>query len=168
MTKIKRLLLSPVCPVLSIITWAMLFPLIGKFGIGLICYFLKGSISEDILYPGSFLTSVGIPFPALILLAVIVIPLAEEFFFRFVLYKKTFKELFSLPPLVAGIMSSFFFAIYHFNVYQGMYAMMAGMYMAFIYQRKGSIRYPLMFHIIANGWALLIEVFIRATGYVAC
>lgn len=157
--RIKRLILNPEHPVISVVAAGLLFPVVAKVVLGLMCYALGKVVPEEFLYPASSVYDV--PVAVLVLLVVFVLPLAEEFFFRFVLFKKMLLELFSLPVKYAVILNSVFFAIWHLNIYQGMYAFMTGFYMAYVYYKKGKITYPLLFHCVSNIQALMIELLVR-------
>ena len=93
---------NPKHPVRSVFIFALLFPVAAKILLGLICYFLEVIVPEELLYPtDGFLSS--LPFPILVTATMLVFPLAEEFFFRVVLFKRLLCGTLSFPPAAAKI-----------------------------------------------------------------
>lgn len=77
----------------------------------------------------------------------IITPVAEELVFRGAIYNRL-KRYFS--PLIAIIVSSFIFGIYHGNMVQLIYATIMGVCMALIYEVCGKLSAPVLFHAGAN------------------
>ncbi len=87
----------------------------------------------------------------------IVIPIVEELIFRGLIFKRmsTYAK-----TSTAVIISSLIFAVYHFNVVQGIYAFLVGIIFAIVYDRYNNLLAPCLAHIAANG----TSVFLSETG----
>lgn len=82
-----------------------------------------------------------------ILLYGIVSPLAEETLFRGLLYNRM-KQYF--PKVMAMVLTSLFFGLYHGNLVQGLFGFILGMVMVWFYEQYGKWYVPVLFHGIAN------------------
>lgn len=82
-----------------------------------------------------------------LLYLVILMPLAEELVFRGLGYYRLRREL---PPLHAALISSLFFALYHGNLKQGIYAFFVGLVLVLLYEIYDSLLMPYLFHVMAN------------------
>ena len=74
-------------------------------------------------------------------------PLAEEVMFRGILYpifRRTSGIIFGI------LLSSFLFGVFHGNVVQASYGMVMGVIMAYVYEKYGTLKAPLLFHSGAN------------------
>lgn len=101
----------------------------------------------DLLYSGNFIVQLaGIG---------IIVPIAEELIFRALIYNRMKRYLKS--NLYAMVLSSLFFAFYHGNMVQGIYAFIIGFIMAYIYEKFGSIIAPVLFHICCNIPAIFLQ-----------
>ena len=89
----------------------------------------------------------GIPFYFRIIAYVLIGPFAEEMLFRGVIFYRLRKVTF-LP--LAALGSAFFFAIYHGNLMQGLYALIMGFVICLCMDFGGSFLYALLFHMTAN------------------
>lgn len=91
----------------------------------------------------------------LIILAVVVAPITEELLFRAGIYR-FLKGRFS--PRYALIVSSFFFALMHFNTLSFLPLFLLGMLLCRSYERSGNILVPIGFHALfnANNIGLLV------------
>jgi len=78
---------------------------------------------------------------------VIIGPFAEEVLFRGVIFFR-FRKV--LPVLAAAFGSALFFAIYHGNLMQGLYAFIMGFVICLMMNYGGSFIYAYVFHVIAN------------------
>lgn len=83
----------------------------------------------------------------MILLVGIIGPMAEEFFFRGVLYENL-KQ--GIERWAAMLASALVFGIFHGNLIQGVYAVLAGMLLAYIYEKAGTIWASILVHILFN------------------
>ncbi|MGN0382804.1 MAG: lysostaphin resistance A-like protein [Eubacterium sp.] len=101
---------------------------------------------EEALYGGNIIVQfIGIA---------IIGPIAEELIFRGMCYVrlKRFTNV-----LVAAIISSVFFGIFHGNVVQGIYATLLGLMLVFVYEKYKSIWAPIIFHMTSNCISLMIS-----------
>lgn len=76
-----------------------------------------------------------------------IVPIAEELLFRGVLYNRI-KTI--TKPFSAMIWSALVFAMYHGNLVQLIYAGLCGVMLAWIYEKYGSIKAPILAHICLN------------------
>ncbi len=83
--------------------------------------------------------------------AVVLAPLFEEIVFRGVICK----SLSRFNKGFAVIFSALLFAIAHLNLYQGIPVFGMGIVFAFVYLRSGSLRVPILMHVINNFFALI-------------
>lgn len=109
-------------------------------------YFSSYEQVSQQLYAGNFI----------IQLAVIgfIAPIAEELIFRGLIYNRA-KAYFG--HIYAVILSSLIFAFYHGNAVQFIYALVIGLMMAYIYEKFGSLKAPIIFHICCNLPALILQ-----------
>jgi len=89
-----------------------------------------------------------------ILVVVIIAPIAEEFIFRGLLFKRM-RDRMDFPA--AMLFSSFIFGAIHGNMIQFIYASILGMMMAWLYERYQSLWLPMIFHVLANLFSLLMS-----------
>ena len=85
---------------------------------------------------------------------VIIGPFAEEVLFRGIIFYR-FRKI--LPLLGAALGSSVFFAIYHGNLMQGIYALIMGFAICLMMDFGGSFIYAYVFHVIANLISNLVQ-----------
>ena len=85
--------------------------------------------------------------PVQILCLGIVIPLAEEMMFRGILFKR-FRERRTF--WYSALCSALFFSFMHTNTTQMIYAFLLGIMLAYVYEKFGSVRAPLVLHIVMN------------------
>lgn len=77
----------------------------------------------------------------------VLMPLCEELVFRGVVYKRLrYQESY----MSAAIYSSLVFAVMHGNLVQILYGFIMGMLFANLYERYGSVKAPVMAHIVVN------------------
>lgn len=82
-------------------------------------------------------------------------PLSEELLFRGILFERL---RVALPFFWAALGSASFFGLVHVNWAQGMYAALMGLVLAWLYEKKGRLREPVLFHSMANLTSLLMQV----------
>ena len=91
------------------------------------------------LYSGSFVVQlIGLGF---------ITPIAEELMFRGVIYRRV---RCMVGPSRAILISGLVFGLYHGNIVQGVYGVMVGCILAWLYEKYGSLKAPILFHICAN------------------
>lgn len=111
----------------------------------------------------------GPPF-VMFFLVVIIGPIAEEVLFRGVIYGKL-REVFSLTQ--AAVISAAIFGIYHRNIVQGIYSLLFGVILAYVFEKTGTIWGSSLLHIMFNlsayivGWVQIVldRFTIPAIGY---
>lgn len=81
-----------------------------------------------------------------VLFVSIIAPIMEEYFFRYVTYKK----LGAFGDKAYVIFSSALFALFHMNLYQLLYAFVLGVILALLYLYTGKLRYPIALHLLIN------------------
>lgn len=90
----------------------------------------------------------------LIVMAVIVAPLVEEFFFRGFVFAG-FRRKYGWQR--AAIFSSVLFAVGHLQPYAILPLFLLGYVFAYLYQRSGSIWPGILMHFIVNLWGIIAE-----------
>lgn len=81
-----------------------------------------------------------------LLYVVILAPIAEEFLFR----KLLIDRLRRYGDTVAILISAFFFALFHGNLYQCFYAFLVGLLLGYLYTRTGRIGRSMLLHMFIN------------------
>ena len=89
----------------------------------------------------------GIPFYLRIIAYVFIGPLAEEILFRGVIFYRLRKVTYLWA---AALISALFFALFHGNLMQGLYALVMGFVICICMDFGGSFLYALLFHMAAN------------------
>lgn len=74
-------------------------------------------------------------------------PIAEEIVFRGLVFNRMRRYS---PTMVAIIVSSVLFGVYHGNLVQGVYGTCMGILLAYTYERMRSFLVPCLFHAVAN------------------
>lgn len=113
------------------------------------------SSSESYTAAASALYSAGL-IPEIIGVGLIS-PMAEEFLFRGLVYRR-FKEI--SPSAISMVWASLIFAMLHSNMVQGIYAFVMGMVLCYARERYGSMLAPVVIHIASN----LMAIFATETG----
>ena len=101
--------------------------------------------TADVLYTPSLLVQV-------VCLGIIV-PITDEFVFRGLMYKRMRR---SATARKAIISSAVFFGIYHGNLIQMIYGIICGLLLAYLYEKYGSIKAPILAHILMNLTSVLL------------
>lgn len=86
----------------------------------------------------------------------IIIPITEELIYRGLVCERI-KRL--LGDKLAVILSAGLFALFHFNLLQGIYAFIIGIILGYIYIKYDSILYGILLHGAANLMAVLVNYF---------
>lgn len=89
----------------------------------------------------------GVAFVVGLVLYGIISPLAEEVIFRGVIFNRL-RRLFN--PTIGIIVSGVLFGAFHGNSVQAVYGACLGMFMAYLYEKSGRFRIPVLFHAVAN------------------
>lgn len=77
----------------------------------------------------------------------ILIPIVEELVFRGLMYKRL---RYSMSFMRAASYSALAFGIFHGNLVQMLYALVLGMLFAYLYEKYGSVKAPILAHIVMN------------------
>jgi membrane protease YdiL (CAAX protease family) len=93
------------------------------------------------------------PFLAFLVLAIFT-PIAEEFFFRGILFKRLRCMMNFIP---AALISALIFGIGHGTPPQILYTTGLGVIFAYLYEKKGSIWVPVFAHFCLNAMAVIIS-----------
>lgn len=80
------------------------------------------------------------------------IPIAEEFMFRGVLYQR-YRE--SRGFYYSAVWSALFFSITHTNTVQMIYTFLLGILLCYVYEKFGSLKAPMVLHIVLNLGSLI-------------
>lgn len=82
----------------------------------------------------------------------ILIPVSEEMMFRGVLFKR-FRERQGF--WYSAVCSAMFFMLMHTNTTQMIYAFLLGLMLAYLYERTGSLKAPVLLHIAMNSGSVI-------------
>jgi hypothetical protein len=147
------------------LTYAVLISLVIIPGSGLIAILVQqllglppGNPQLPFLAPGGYTTFGAI---GMFVFGGVVVPFAEELFFRGVLYL-WLRQRFGVW---AGLLiSSILFGILHGEISVGVAAAALGMVLAWTYEKSGSLWTPVIIHILNNAAKILILYLLLATG----
>ena len=89
-----------------------------------------------------------------ILAIVLLVPMAEELMFRGLIYERSCRFM---NEKMAVIMTSLLFGFYHGNWIQMVYAFFFSLLMFFVYDKCGSFKAALLFHIVSNASAICLN-----------
>lgn len=91
----------------------------------------------------------------------IVSPIVEELIFRGLIFKRLRRGSMSVKQAI--VLSGLMFGFYHGNLVQTVYGSLAGILLAYLYEKYGSIKAPILAHICMNIVAIILteaEVFV--------
>jgi membrane protease YdiL (CAAX protease family) len=94
-------------------------------------------------------------FWSMLLLATILVPIAEEIIFRYFLYRYC---KFCMSPGKAMLLTSFIFALIHFNLAAFLPIFVMGIFLIFLYERYGNIIPCIILHGIHNCLVIIIAI----------
>ena len=95
--------------------------------------------AQELLFSGPFVIQIiGIG---------IIIPMCEELIYRGLIFMRM--RQYCNVNLAIGL-SALLFAVFHGNIVQGIYAFVTGVLFAYIYEKYGSLKAPMLAHISAN------------------
>ena len=95
--------------------------------------------TAEILYSPSF--------PVQILCVGIIIPIMEEMIFRGLMYRRMRQNV---SMMKAMVFTSLFFGFYHGNSVQFIFACLSGFVLAYLYEKYGSLKAPVLGHMFIN------------------
>jgi membrane protease YdiL (CAAX protease family) len=97
--------------------------------------------------------------PVLVVLAVVVLaPIAEEVFFRGVVYNAWLRES---GPRFAAIGSSLLFSVIHLSLVSLLPIFLLGLALAWVYRRTGNLLAPIAMHATVNGISVALALLVR-------
>lgn len=85
--------------------------------------------------------------PVQIVCVGVILPICEEIVFRGLVYRRMRQDM---SVRRAIVMSAIFFGVYHMNMVQIIYATICGLFLAYVYEKYGSIKAPILAHIVMN------------------
>jgi membrane protease YdiL (CAAX protease family) len=129
------------CLILTIINVVTIFSLNFEFILGLKKTEIEFFKSMDIKTFGLYY-----------FIAVTIAPISEETLFRGLLYVPLLRKT-GRP--VALILTSIIFTEQHFHLLPGIRIFVGGIILAWLYDRRGSLIDPIMFHIFINSWLII-------------
>lgn len=95
----------------------------------------------------------GNPMVFQILTLCIAAPAAEEMIFRGMMYQRLSEYV---DKMTAVVVSSIVFGVYHGNLVQGIYALILGILLCFVFESCGTLLAPVFLHMACNTAALII------------
>lgn len=104
----------------------------------------------ELLFPGVTQVNDALYAPKLwiqILSMGLAIPVAEELIFRGIVFRRI-RDAYSFR--IAAVLSAALFGFVHGNVVQGIYALVLGLMMAWVFEYFGTVLAPILFHVAAN------------------
>lgn len=128
-------------------------------GSGALCLTLNNILTLSQLaetsqsYIESSETLYSISFSLQILAWGIITPISEEILFRGIIFKRLRSYL---KPMTAIFWSALLFGVYHGNLVQMIYAFCCGWAFAWMYEKFGTIKAPMIAHICANLVSLIL------------
>jgi len=129
---------------------------LGAFGITFLWTGLIAILGEKILFfkelieihndtLGNLVS--GESFTLMFLTVAIIVPITEEMFFRGLIYGRLRQ---AMKPIVANLISSIIFGIFHGNVVQGVYAFFIGFILALVYEKTNLLPLSILGHALIN------------------
>lgn len=88
----------------------------------------------------------------------ILVPIMEEYLFRGLVYQRL--KRFVRSKNAAVFLGAFIFAIYHGNMIQFLFAFPMALLMIWVYEKWGTIKAPIVFHIAVNLSSVLFSAFL--------
>lgn len=132
------------------------------FALGLNNIILLANLAEySEIYQEAVETFYAADFLVQILCLGIISPVVEEYIFRGLIYSRI--RSVSRSPVAAMLISGFMFGFYHGNLVQTIYGCLSGVLLAYLYEKYGSMKAPILAHILMNMVALVlteVEVFV--------
>lgn len=83
----------------------------------------------------------------------ILVPLTEEWMFRGVLYRRCREQM---PFWSAAFSVSLLFAFMHGSITQLTYTLVLGLFLAYVYEKFGSLKAPILLHMVLNCLSVVI------------
>lgn len=137
---------------------------LGTFGITFLWTGLIGILGEKNLFFEKLMEAhndtlgnimSGESFIFMFLTVAIIVPITEEMFFRGLIYGRLRQ---AMKPLVANLISSIIFGIFHGNVVQGVYAFFIGFILALVYEKTDCLLLPILGHTLINATGMALPM----------
>lgn len=118
------------------------------FALGLNNILLLSNLAEySVAYQETAESIYSTSFPVQIICVGVIIPVMEEFMFRGLIFKRM-RTTGSATRAI--ILSAIIFGLYHGNAVQFVYATLCGVLLAYLYEKYGSLKAPILAHILMN------------------
>ena len=132
--------------------WILLFG--AAFCIGMnVVMVMSGLAMKDASYlnvsKAMYSESIGI----MLICQGLIVPIAEEWMFRGVLYRRCREQM---KFWGAAFSVSLFFAFIHGSVTQMAYTLILGVFLAYVYEKFGSLKAPMFLHILVNAISIVL------------
>lgn len=88
---------------------------------------------------------------------VLLAPLGEEYFFRYLPYKKLAKYGDKTYILITALL----FSVFHMNIFQIIYAFLMGTVLGYMYARTRNMKYNILMHMIINFIGSIVSIFVQ-------
>ncbi len=144
--------------------------ILGVILLGIGLYYVTALVVDviGIIRPGlianynAMISDGGYTSPSLMLILYVVIlaPIVEELVFRGLTYRYARN---TFPFWIANVWQALLFGLLHFNLVQGIYAFVMGLFLGYIVHRGHGIRYSVCVHIIFNVIGLFFYGFVGRT-----
>lgn len=118
--------------------------------------YLSGLLPMDATYQAMMELMYSAPFWVQIICLGILAPVCEELVFRGLIFKRFRAQT---GFVRSALISTFVFAFIHGNMIQMLYAFIMGMIFAYVYEKYGSVKAPIVAHIAANMISLICTEF---------
>lgn len=132
--------------------WMILvFGILGTVGVTCLSAMAQ-AVMYDEAYVSAAQSMYSASFPVQVLALGIIVPAAEELMFRGIMFER-YRE--NRNFWYSALWSSLFFSIMHTNTIQMVYSFLLGVLLSYLYERFGSLRAPMLMHIVLNTGALV-------------
>lgn len=132
--------------------WIFLFSTVFCIGINVIIV-MSGLAARDTSYLANAAGLYAEGTAMLLICQGIIVPAAEELMFRGVLFRRCREQM---GFWNSAFSVSLFFALVHGTVTQLAYTLILGMFLAYFYEKYGSLKAPVLLHIMVNAVSILI------------
>ena len=85
--------------------------------------------------------------PVQIICLGIITPVCEELVFRGLIYKRMRRDRSFIGAMISY---AFIFGLYRMNLVQTIYAIVCGLLLAYLYEKYGSLKAPILAHVLMN------------------
>lgn len=134
-----------------------MLPLGAGFSLFITCLLTLTDISSVIpdVVSDPLLEAINVNLPLILLAIGLVVPFYEEFVFRGLIFQELNRD--EKSPLAAIIISALLFGAFHFNWFQFIYTVPAGILLALLASRYRSIWAPILIHLSWNSTSIVFS-----------